>query len=91
MGNKVPVNATNRLSDAELEELTNLEIVRKDGLMLQHIDNQTEKICIEAVKQNVDAYQYVKNKTDNLYTRVIIQQLFGGELASDYIMEYTKN
>ena len=40
-------------------EQDRINIVRKNGLMLQKIVNQTEKICVAAIEQNPEAIQYV--------------------------------
>ena len=36
-----------------------LELVKEDGLQLQYIRNQTDELCMAAVKQNGLALQYV--------------------------------
>ena len=40
-------------------EQDRINIVSKNGLMLQKIVNQTEKICVAAIEQNPEAVQYV--------------------------------
>jgi len=37
-----------------------LKAVKENGLMLKQVDNQTSEICLEAVKQNGKALQFVK-------------------------------
>jgi hypothetical protein len=39
-----------------------LEVVKQDGYDLRYVKEQTEDICLEAVKQNKDALQYVDKK-----------------------------
>ena len=39
-----------------------LKMVKENGYALKHIKEQTKEICLEAVKQNIDAIRYVKNK-----------------------------
>jgi len=48
-------NYMEKLSDDE-----KLEILKRNGLHLQYMLTQTEEMCIEAVKQNVNAYQYIR-------------------------------
>jgi len=40
--------------------------VRQNGLALQYVKNQTDKICKLAVQQYGFALQYVKNKTNEI-------------------------
>ena len=42
------------------EEL--LKMVKENGYALKHIEEQTEEICLEAIKQNIDAIRYLKNE-----------------------------
>jgi competence CoiA-like predicted nuclease len=37
--------------------------LKKDGLLLQYIKEQTEDLCKIALKQNINSYTYIKNKT----------------------------
>ena len=37
-----------------------------DGLNLQYINNQTEEICLAAVKQNGYALEFIKNQTEEI-------------------------
>lgn len=39
------------------------EAVKRDGLMLYYIQNQTHELCLNAVKRSRDALKYVKNQT----------------------------
>ncbi|MGL5314588.1 MAG: DUF4116 domain-containing protein, partial [Peptostreptococcaceae bacterium] len=41
-----------------------LRLVRKDGMLLKDIQNQTKEICLEAVKQNGLALQYAKYQNE---------------------------
>jgi len=41
-------------------------ILKSDGLLLQFINNQTDEMCIIACKNNINSYQYIKNKSYNL-------------------------
>ena len=63
------------------EFINNCNVPECKNLVLQYIENQTDKICLEAVKQNVHALQYVKNQTDEIYLKAIKQNI----LAFQYI------
>jgi hypothetical protein len=39
-----------------------MEVVKKNGLLLEHIQNQTLELCIEAIKENKRALRYVNYK-----------------------------
>lgn len=45
-----------------------LEMVQGDGKALQYVSSeyQTKELCIEAVKENSSALQYVKKQTSEL-------------------------
>jgi hypothetical protein len=47
-------------------ELICLEAVKKNGMILKNIKNQTKDICYEAVKQNPHALQFVIDQTDEI-------------------------
>lgn len=50
---------------SKTKEQVYLEKVKKDGLSLKEIkENQTEAICLAAMKQNGMALQYVENQTE---------------------------
>jgi len=38
--------------------------VEHNGLLLEHVINQTEEICLAAIKQNSDAFKFVKIQTE---------------------------
>jgi hypothetical protein len=40
--------------------------VTYNGLLLEHIINQTEEICLAAIKQNPDAFRFVKIQTEQI-------------------------
>ena len=42
---------------------SDLERVKRDGMALQLVKEQTPEICLAAVKQNWHALEYVKNQT----------------------------
>lgn len=41
--------------------------VKEDGMYLKYVTNQTEEICEIAIKNVIDAFEYVEYKTDHLY------------------------
>jgi len=43
-----------------------LYLVQLNGLLLEHVVNQTEKICLTAVTQNAYAIRYVKRQTEDI-------------------------
>lgn len=48
-------------------------IVQKDGMELQHIEDQTPEICLAAVKQNGLALEFVKEQTDEIILEALKQ------------------
>ena len=48
-----------------------LEMVTKDGMLLKHVDNQTDEICLAAVKSNPVALTYVTNQTEHISLEAI--------------------
>ena len=42
-----------------LENIKNINAVKQNGLALKYVKNQTEAICMEAVKENIDVLIYV--------------------------------
>lgn len=57
-------------------ETNALGLVKINGLELEHIEYQTDKICIEAVEQNPFALQFVKNKSLDICFRAISKNGF---------------
>ena len=47
--------------------------VKQDGLALQFVKNQTEKICLEALNQNIKAIKYIDIKR---FSKVYEKYLF---------------
>ncbi len=45
--------------------------VMNDGRALEHIDHQTEELCILAVKQNPGALRFVKKLTNRIYDEAL--------------------
>jgi hypothetical protein len=60
-------------------------VVRQDGMMLQFIkeENQTEKICKEAIHNNINAFEFVHNKTHDMCLSCISQ--------NHYLIQYVDN
>ena len=50
-----------------------LEMVKKDGMQLEFVKNQTPEICLAAVKQAGYAIQYVNEQTPEI-CMVAVQQ-----------------
>lgn len=62
----------------EIYYLKALNLVREDGLLLQIINTelQTSEICLEAIKENSVALQYVENPIPvKLYIFYIMQKI----------------
>lgn len=55
------------------KEETYLEIIRKNGLMIQYVKEQTEELCIEAIRQNWLSISYIKNLTENMCIEAVRQ------------------
>ena len=56
-------------SDSEKDSIDKkyyILLVKYHGLELEHIQNQTDKICEIAVRNNAYALQFVKNQTDEI-------------------------
>ena len=51
----------------------NLDVIRKDPSKIQHIINQTEEQCLEAVSRNGLTLYYVKNKTPKICLAAVKQ------------------
>ena len=47
--------------------MTDLERVKQDGMYLQYVDNQNDEICLEAIKNNIEAIRFVKKGTKRIY------------------------
>ena len=57
--------------------------LRKKGSYLSKIENQTEEICMYAVKHNWDALQYVQNQTPSIISEAL--------KMSPYALEFVQN
>lgn len=55
--------------------MTDLEIVKNNGLDLEFIKYQTPEICLEAVRQNGFALQFVKQKTDEIIIEAVSEDI----------------
>lgn len=64
-----------------------LQLVRKDGMLLRDIQNQTKEICLEAVKQNGLALKYVKYQNELICLTAINQN----HLAFSYVKDKNEN
>ena len=50
-----------------------LEAVKRNGLALQYVKDQTKDICLKAVKQDGFALLYVKNQTKEICLEAVKQ------------------
>lgn len=66
-----------------MEDWKNLQLVKSGELSLQYVENQTEEMCLEAVRRDGEALEYVKNQTEEICWEAILS--VGGAL------EYVKN
>ena len=62
-----------------------LEAVKRHGLSLNYVINQTPEICLEAVKQYGLALEYVKEQTSDICLEAVKQH----GLALEYVKEQT--
>ena len=62
-----------------------LERVKKDGMQLEFVQNQTPEICLAAVQQNGYAIAYVKEQTTDICLAAVKQN----GLALKYVKEQT--
>ena len=61
------INFINSISVESCEK-----IISSDGLLLQFIDNQTDELCVIACSNNLNAYQYIKNKSYKLDKKLLL-------------------
>ena len=52
------------MSEREIQHC--LELVRQDGLAIEHIVDPTEEICLEAVRKSPWAIQFIQDQTEEL-------------------------
>lgn len=66
-------NPHNLLCGKSYEEV--LEAVKKDGALLKYIHggNQSEELCLVAVRQNGDLLQFVKLQTEEIVKAALAQ------------------
>jgi hypothetical protein len=57
---------------AGLDQTTLEQMLTKDGNMLEHVDNQTEALCLAAVRRMGWALEYVHNQTDAICMAAIL-------------------
>lgn len=56
------------------KEETYLDIIRKNGMMIQYVKEQTEELCIEAIKQNWRSITLIKHLTENICLEAVKQE-----------------
>jgi hypothetical protein len=59
-----------------------LEAVKEYGDALQYVNNQTENICLEAVKQ-----KYVKNQTENICLEAVKKDGYALQYVNENIFK----
>lgn len=64
-----------------------LEEVKRNGLLLRWVKEQTLEICMAAVKQNGDALQWVREQTPELCAAAMLEDL-GAEKYAEWKPEY---
>ena len=55
------------------ENYTEVMMICENGLYLQYVKEQTQELCLEAVKQNGCALNYVKEQTDDICLEAVKQ------------------
>ena len=68
------------------EYIENMERVKYDYRELKNIENQTDGMCILAIRQNYKALEYVKNQTEELCLEAIKYNY----KALEYVKEQTE-
>jgi len=68
--------------------MNDLEKVRKDGLALQYVKNQTLEICLTAINQNGWALEYVKDQTKEICLAAVRKR---GYVKRGYVLQYVKD
>lgn len=58
-------------SEQVLPKMSDLDLVKKDGLHLKNIKEQTREIALTAVRQNGEALEFVINKTKEIILEAI--------------------
>ena len=71
-----------------LEYKEQLALLKKDGMLLQLIDNQTEEMCRTAVKQNGEALCWVQDMKLTILLEVVRSW---GNISPGYINSYRMN
>jgi len=56
-------------------DVTALEEIKKDGMMLRYVKDQTLEICLAAVRQNGHALEFVRNQTEEICLAAIRQNI----------------
>ena len=84
-----------RISEYEIETHRYAEAVKQIGYMaLQFVKDQTNEICMEAVKQNGRALEFVKEQTNEIYMEAVKQNgralEFVKEQTNEICMEAVK-
>ena len=57
--------------------------IKYNGLMIEHLENQTDEMCLAAINQNYQAIQYIKEQTEEMCLKAVSQNWRA--------LEYVKN
>lgn len=64
-----------------------LNLISNDGLLIEYCKNQTELLCLAAVKQNGLALQYIRNPSVNVCLEALTQTHDALPFIPYYIIE----
>ena len=83
------VRLSNRRPIGELQEIRDnaLALVKKDGVALQHVRDQTPEICLEAIHQNWNALRYVRDQTPEICLAAVKQNGYALQWVRDQTPE----
>ena len=69
------------------ENYTEVMMICENGLYLQYVKEQTQELCLEAVKQNGYALQFVKIHTDEICLEAVKQDGYALQFVKVHIDE----
>ncbi len=87
---KITLEKIKKLGRGEIISYTEkeaLEAVRKDGLALQYVHNQTSEICLAAVKKDGYALKYVKDQTPEICLAAVKKDGYALQYVKDQTPE----
>jgi Domain of unknown function (DUF4116) len=77
--------------DENIRKLLHRVLLSKDGMLLKYIDEPTDELCFQAVKQNGLALQFVKNQTEKLCYHAVKQNGLALEFVNREFVEKKLN